>query len=133
MQQDLKRITYVEDEADIRAVVSLTLSAIGNFTIDVCTSGAEALIKAPEFHPDLILLDVMMPGLDGVETFHALQKIAEVASIPVVFMTAKAQKSEIDAYKEMGAVDVIPKPFDPMTLSNEVNEIWQRYLTEKAA
>ncbi len=133
MSKDLNRITYVEDEPDIRAVAELALTAVGNFTLDVCTCGNEAVEKAPKFGPDLILLDVMMPGLDGMETFKELQKIPETAGIPVIFMTAKAQKHEVQGYKDMGAIDVIPKPFDPITLSQQITAVWNRYNAGKAA
>lgn len=133
MSKELNRITYVEDEPDIRAVAELALTAVGNFTLDVCTCGTEAVEKAPAFGPELILLDVMMPGLDGMETFKELQKIPETAGVPVIFMTAKAQKHEVQGYKDMGAIDVIPKPFDPITLSQQIIAVWDRYNAEKAA
>jgi CheY-like chemotaxis protein len=126
MNPELKRITYVEDEPDIRTIGELALTKIGNFTVDVCCSGAEAIDKTPLFKPDLILLDVMMPGIDGIETFHSLQAIPETAGIPLIFMTAKAQKHEIQGYKDLGAIDVIPKPFDPMTLAQDITAIWKR-------
>jgi CheY-like chemotaxis protein len=78
----------------------------------------------PEFGPDLILLDVMMPVLDGPTTFQALREIPALSATPVVFMTAKVQTEEVAFYRELGAVDVIPKPFDPMTLADQIREIW---------
>ena len=133
MNKGLKRITYVEDEPDIRAIAELALTMVGNFTIDVCSNGTEAIEKAPVFGPDLILLDIMMPGMNGIETFRLLQAIPETAGIPVIFMTAKAQKHEVEGYKDLGAVDVIPKPFDPMTLAHDITAIWNRINAEKAA
>ena len=133
MHQELERITYVEDEPDIRAVAELALTALGGFTIDVCTSGLEALDKAPTFKPDLILLDVMMPGIDGMETFRRLRTMSELAETPVIFMTAKAQRHEVESYKQIGALDVIPKPFDPMTLADEVKAIWENARILEAA
>ena len=124
--RELKRILYVEDEPDIQAVAKLALENIGGYTVEVCSSGSEALAKAPEFAPDLILLDVMMPEMDGIGTYKALREIAETATTPVVFMTAKVQKHEIEGYKELGAVNVITKPFDPMTLSETIKAIWAR-------
>ena len=122
----LKRILYVEDEPDIQAVAKGALEDIGGYMVEICSSGSEALAKAPEFAPDLILLDVMMPEMDGIRTFKALREIPQTVTTPVIFMTAKVQKQEIERYKELGAVDVIPKPFDPMTLAAVIKGIWQR-------
>jgi CheY-like chemotaxis protein len=123
----LQRILYVEDEPDIQAVARLALEAVGGFTVEVCSSGQEAQLKGESFAPDLILLDVMMPGMDGPTTLKALRGIAALAATPVVFMTAKVQANELAEYKAMGALDVIPKPFDPMTLAQSVSDIWSRH------
>jgi CheY-like chemotaxis protein len=123
---ELNRILYVEDEPDIRAVAKLALEMVGGFTLEVCSSGQEALDKALGFAPQLILLDVMMPGMDGPATLAALRELPELAAVPVIFMTAKVQPGEVAHYKELGAVDVIPKPFDPMTLSDALRKIWER-------
>jgi len=122
----LTRILYVEDEPDIQAIARLALETIGGFTVEICSSGRKAIEVAPEFAPDLILLDVMMPEMDGITTFKALREIPQTVTTPVIFMTAKVQKQEIDRYKELGAVDVVPKPFDPMTLAAVIKGIWQR-------
>ncbi|WP_166266734.1 response regulator [Marinobacter caseinilyticus] len=121
---DLRRILYVEDEPDIRAVAELALSAVGGFEVRLCESGTEAIGAALDFRPDFILLDVMMPGMDGPETLKSLRSVPELAVIPVAFMTAKVQPSEIEGYKALGASDVIAKPFDPMTLADTVRKIW---------
>lgn len=126
---ELKRILYVEDEPDIQAVAKLALEAVGGFDLQVCSSGEEALACAISYAPDLFLLDVMMPGLDGPDTFRALQKIPELADVPAIFMTAKVQPNEVAEYKTLGALDVIAKPFDPMTLSDQIRKIWQVHLT----
>lgn len=126
MAKALNRISYVEDEPDIRAVAELALTAVGGFEIDVNIDGEEALDRIPEFAPDLVLLDVMMPGLTGLEVFEKLKNVPGVDDTPVVFMTAKAQKHEIEGYMALGAVGVIPKPFDPMTLHERVREIWEQ-------
>ncbi len=123
---ELKRILYVEDEPDIQAVARLALEMVGGYTLEVCGSGREALEKAPGFAPQLILLDVMMPGMDGPETLKAMRGMAELAALPVIFMTAKVQPSEVAHYKELGVADVIPKPFDPMTLPTAIQSIWER-------
>lgn len=120
----LQRVLHVDDEADIREIAQLTLDSIGGFRVETCASGYEALDKAPDFRPDIILLDVMMPGMDGPTTYQELQKNPETASIPVIFMTAKVQPHEISQYLDMGAVGVITKPFDPLNLSQQVSDIW---------
>jgi CheY-like chemotaxis protein len=117
------RILYVEDEINIRLVGQFALEEVGRLLVEPCASGGEALDKAPGFAPDVVLLDVMMPGMDGVATFKALKERPETASVPVIFMTAKVQPQEVQAYRRLGAVAVIAKPFDPMTLSDEVKAI----------
>ena len=124
--QPLRRILMVEDEPDIQVVAKLALEAIGGFSVESCTSGAEALQVAPGFAPDLILLDVMMPGMDGPTTLVALRAVPDLAATPMIFMTAKAQAHEIARYKQLGALDVVAKPFDPMSLAATVLAIWNR-------
>ena len=126
MADKLSRILYVEDEPDIQMVARLALETLGGFTLEVCSSGQEALEKISAFNPQFILLDVMMPGMDGQSTLMRLRELPEFSATPVVFMTAKVQPSEVAAYKTMGAVEVIPKPFDPMSLSAQVEAIWLR-------
>ena len=120
----LSRILYVEDEPDIRAVAKLALETVGGFVLQLCSSGAEALDKARAFDPQLILMDVMMPGMDGPTVLRELRKLHGLSDIPAVFMTAKVQAQEIQQLKDEGAVDVITKPFDPMTLSDTIQGIW---------
>ncbi len=116
----------VEDDLDIQAVAQLALEMLGGFTVEVCCRGREALETAPVFRPDMILLDVMMPGMDGPTTLMHLRALPDMAEVPVVFMTAKVMPDEIDHYKTLGALDVIRKPFDPMALSATLNTIWGR-------
>lgn len=120
----LERILYVEDDADIRAVAELALETVGGFSVKSCSSGQEALTDGPAFAPELVLLDVMMPGMDGPTTFRAMQADQMLKGVPVVFMTAKVQTEEVAFYRELGALDVIPKPFDPMTLADQIRAIW---------
>lgn len=124
--QPLQRILCVEDEADIQAVVTLALEEVGGFEVMVCSSGAQALIEAEAFAPDMILLDVMMPGMSGPSTLEALRALPAFAETPVAFMTAKVQPEEIEYLLSLGAREVIAKPFDPMTLPGHVREIWSR-------
>lgn len=114
------RILHVEDEPDIREVVEISLSFDPDFVTQSCDSGQEALAIAADWSPDIILLDVMMPVMDGPATLAQLQNNARTAEIPVVFMTARAQTHELDLFRSLGAVGVIPKPFDPMTLAATV-------------
>jgi CheY-like chemotaxis protein len=120
----LSRVMLVEDEPDIQAVARVALEAIGGLTVDVCSSGLEAMKRVPEFNPDLILMDVMMPGMDGPTAFRQMQDREETAAYPVIFMTAKVQPHEVARYRELGALGVIAKPFDPMTLAEETRKIW---------
>lgn len=122
----LVRILHVEDEPDIQAVAKLTLENIGGFTVLACSSGAEALDKILGFAPDLVLLDVMMPGLDGPATMAEVRKIPKFETIPIVFLTAKAQTHEIEEFLKLGATDVMTKPFDPVTLCDQIKQIWSR-------
>lgn len=124
MTRELIRILYVEDDPDIQAIAMMVLETISGFVVEPCTCGSEALQKAVVFNPDLILLDVMMPGMDGPETLKGLRGYAELEQTPVVFMTAKVQPQEVQAYLKMGAIGVIAKPFDPMTLAQELRDIW---------
>jgi CheY-like chemotaxis protein len=123
---DLKTIMHVEDEPDIQDVVRLALESFGGFTVETCSSGDEALDKGPAFNPDLILMDVMMPGMDGPTTLQALRRTPEMKDTPVVFMTAKVMETELERFRELGAADIIAKPFDPVTLADQVKEIWGR-------
>ncbi|MEZ5705934.1 MAG: response regulator [Burkholderiaceae bacterium] len=120
----LSRVMYVEDEPDIQAVARVALQAVGGFTVQICSSGEEALREVPRFRPDLILLDVMMPGMDGPGTLAALRTLPGFERIPVAFMTAKVQPSEVEHYKSLGALDVVAKPFDPMKLADQIRLIW---------
>jgi len=126
MPKTLKKVLCVEDDADIRTVAELALAEVGGFEVLLCRSGAEALAKAAGFKPDVMLLDVMMPGMDGPDALRALRALPGLASVPAVFLTAKALPSEVARYRRLGALDVIAKPFDPMTLADQVKRIWQK-------
>jgi len=114
------RILHVDDEPDIREVVDVALGLNPDFEVRACASGAEAVTAAAEWLPFLILLDVMMPGMDGPATLAQLRKNAPTATIPVIFMTARAQAREVERFLALGAQGVISKPFDPMTLAFQV-------------
>ena len=124
MSDVLRKVLYVEDDADIRTIASLALEAVGGLTLQPCASGVEALERAAAFAPDLLLLDVMMPGMDGPTTLARLRELPQTREVPVIFMTAKVQATEVQHYKALGALGVISKPFDPMTLATEVQALW---------
>jgi CheY-like chemotaxis protein len=119
------RILHVDDEPDIREVVELSLGLDPDFTVRSCCSGSEGLAVAAEWEPDIILLDVMMPVLDGPATLAQLRQNVETAHFPVVFMTARSQAREADRFLSLGAVGVIPKPFDPLTLAASLRKYLQ--------
>jgi CheY-like chemotaxis protein len=122
--RELNSILYVEDDTDIQTVAQIALELVGGLVLNTCSSGNAALAMAAGITPDLLLLDVMMPEMDGPTTLAGLRKLPNTATTPVIFMTAKVQASEIAYYKSLGALGVIAKPFDPMTLSNQVRKLW---------
>ena len=124
MPGELKKILYVEDDPHIRRIAQLALQKVGGFEVNICSSGRQALAEAPVFMPDLILLDIMLPEMDGLTIQAELQRNEAVADIPVVFMTARVQADEVLEYRQRGALGVIFKPFDPMTLASQLRELW---------
>ncbi len=122
----LQRILYVEDEPDIQAVATIALENVGGYQLTICNDGPEALARLSESRAQLALLDVMMPGMDGPQLLQALRSTPEGARLPVIFMTARLQPEEIQEYLDLGAIGVIPKPFDPMTLADQVRELYER-------
>ena len=120
----LNKILHIEDDPDILEISLMVLESIGGFTVEQCSSGKDSLTKAPQFLPDLILLDVMMPGMNGLETLKALRQLPETENTPIIFMTAKVQPGEVKKYLSQGAVAVITKPFDPITLSDQLVKVW---------
>ena len=122
----LTKIMYVEDEPDIREIARMALEQIGGFTVEICASGKEALGLFGEFKPDLVLLDVMLPEMDGPSILAAIREREDGKDTPVIMLTAKVQSTEVQKYKDLGALDVITKPFDPIGLSDNVRAIWSR-------
>lgn len=118
-----KRILIIDDEADIREVAQMSLEAVPDWKISTASSGKEGLEKARLEQPDAVLLDVMMPEMDGPATFQKFQATLEVSHIPVVMLTAKVQNSDRRRFLAMGAKGVLPKPFDPIKLPAELAEI----------
>ena len=121
---ELTRILHVDDDEDIRIIANMALEMVGQFEVLQCASGPEAVEVARGFAPDLLLLDYMMPNMNGEETLEALRDIAGLEYVPVVFMTARVQGDVADVLLHKGALDVIPKPFDPIQLADHLREIW---------
>ncbi len=121
----LRKVLVVDDDEDIGVVAKLALSLDGTVSVEVCVNGADALVQAARFQPDVVLLDVMMPGLDGPATLARLRENVALKHLPVVFLTAKALPAEIERLLALGAIAVIPKPFAPMTLLSRLRMIWQ--------
>ena len=126
MSRALRSILLVEDDPDIQEIAVMALEMVGGYQVSVASLGAEALEKAPALKPDLIILDYMMPHMDGGQVLAALRNDQRVADIPVVFMTAKIRADEVARFRDMGAVDVLPKPFDPLELPARLEAIWTR-------
>ena len=120
----LQRILLVEDSEDIQKIVEMSLSSFMGWDVKICGSGKQAVLEAVDFDPDLILLDMMMPGMDGMATLKALRAIPKMIFTPVIVMTAKAQTLEVEHYRRMGAIDVIQKPFDPILLPKTIHAMW---------
>lgn len=117
------RILYIDDEADIREVAEMALELDPGFDVRTCASGREGLAAAREWQPDLILLDVMMPELDGPGVLEKLRHDPATAAIPVVFITARTQAHEVERLRALGARGVLAKPFDAMALAGQVREL----------
>lgn len=114
------RILIIDDESDIREVAALSLETLAGWEVMVASSGAQGLARAATYQPDAILLDVMMPGMDGPTTFKELRKNPTTAHIPVLLLTAKVQASDQHLFANLDVAAVLTKPFDPLTLSNQV-------------
>jgi len=115
-------LLHVEDDADIREIAMMALGISGEFAIIQCESGDEALSEVENSTPDIILLDMMMPGMTGLQTLQHMRKMPHLAEVPAIFMTARTQQSDMDELRALGNVEVITKPFDPMTLSEQIKD-----------
>jgi CheY-like chemotaxis protein len=114
------RILIIDDEEDIREVAALSLETVAGWDVVVASSGAQGLARAVEYMPDAILLDVMMPGMDGPTTFRELRRNPVTARIPVLLLTAKVQSSDQRRFADLGVEAVLFKPFDPLTLATQI-------------
>ena len=120
-----KRIMYLEDVPDIAEITVMTLEDLYGYEVLHCLSGEQLLRLLPQFKPDLLLLDVMVPGIDGPETLRRARAISHGQNVPAIFMTAKIQTHEVKHYQSFDALGVISKPFNPATLNDEILELWQ--------
>ena len=126
MPPELKNILYVEDDLHVRITAKLVLEVIGQYTVRDCGSGREALLAATDFHADLILLDVMLPELDGVATLDMLRRVPHLAGVPAVFVTSLTAPRDIAQYVQAGAIGVIPKPLMPLRLTGQIRSLWEQ-------
>jgi CheY-like chemotaxis protein len=120
------RILLVDDETDVRHIAGISLTRLGGMEVIEASSGHEALNLAPKIRPDAIVLDVQMPGLTGVETLQAIRTMPDIASIPVIFLTAHSSPSDIEALLGYGATAVLQKPFEPGVLADQVRAVVER-------
>ncbi|MDF1726476.1 MAG: response regulator [Sulfitobacter sp.] len=120
------KLLHVEDDADIREIAQMSLEMSGDFEIVQCESGEKALATVADYTPDVFLLDMMMPGMTGRQTLEKMREMPHLKNVPAIFMTARAQQSEQDELRQIGASEVISKPFDPMSLADQIKEIMAR-------
>jgi two-component system, OmpR family, response regulator len=117
------KVLIIDDDDDLRLIARLSLARVGGMTVAEAASGAAGLESARVDRPDVILLDVMMPGMDGAATLAALRQDPATAAIPVVFLTAKAMRGEVERLRALGAAGVLTKPFDPRTLADDLRAV----------
>jgi CheY-like chemotaxis protein len=120
------KVLLIDDDEDIRTVGRLSLEAVGKFQTAIAASAREGIRAASVDRPDLILMDMMMPEMDGLTALREIQQTAGLEDVPVVFMTARVQRSDVDRYAALGAAGMIRKPFNPMTLPDEIRAIMDR-------
>ena len=125
--ESLERVLYIEDEEDIRIVADIALKTIGGFDTRCCASGPEGLATLEKFPAQLILLDVMMPGMDGPSVLSEIRNNEQYQNTPIVFITAKVQADEVDQLLSLGANAVISKPFEPMDMAQNLKDIWEDF------
>lgn len=123
----MQKVLHVDDEPDLQLIVKMTFEKFGGCDVRSCSNGAEALTILKSYQPDIILLDMTMPVMDGIETIRELKKNVATAGIPVVFVTARALKQDVDRYLAMGAIGCIEKPFLPSEMFDEINSMWLQY------
>jgi CheY-like chemotaxis protein len=130
---EFRRVMCVEDDEDIRTILQFSLGELGGYDVCLCASGAEALGRVGDFAPQLVLLDVMMPQMTGPETLARLRELPQMRGVPVVFLTAKAMRDEVEDLLQHGATGIIVKPFDPVTLPQDIRIYWEHGRGREAA
>ena len=121
----LQRILLADDEPDILEISRIALETVGGFEVSVCLSGKTLLERLPEFKPDLVIVDVLMPDMTGPEVFEEIRRRPEYDEVPVIYLTGVIQEEELEDLRETGVADIILKPFDPMTLADRINGVWK--------
>lgn len=124
--KELTKIIIVDDDPDILQIAFMSLEEMPGVTVKCCQSGQKAIEEALIFQPDLMLIDVMMPNMDGIALLNAMKLIPSLSKIPVAFLTARIQKDEVEEYYKLGAKEVITKPFNPMTLPDTIQTLWKK-------
>ena len=124
----LQRVLHVDDDDDIRVIARMSLEVVGDLVVHQCASGRQALAEAAAFAPDLFLLDYMMPEMNGEDTLRELRRIPGFEAVPAIFMTARVQANVASTLLERGALAVVPKPFDPMSLCTQLHDSWNARL-----
>ena len=125
-ERPLNRVCYVEDDEDIQRIVRMSLERVGKMTVEVVGDPTMAIEAMTAFKPDLVMLDWMMPKMDGPAVFRQMKLRPETRSLPVVFITAKAAQRDLDELAKMGAAGTISKPFSPKDLPDQLREIWKK-------
>ena len=123
--KQLKRILHVEDVPSIQVVTGIALEKLGGFEVLSCPSGQAALEQVRDFAPDLILLDVMLPNMDGIELVRQLGQLLDLQQTPVVFLTGHLQPERSQELRQLGVRQVLSKPFDPLQLAAQLQQIWE--------
>lgn len=125
----LKKVLHAEDDDSIRDIVRMSFELVGGPELFQCTSGEAAIAAAEDFGPDLFLMDVMMPGIGGIEAARVLRRLGQFRNTPLVFVTARATHNEVQYLKSEFSAEVITKPFDPLGLPQEVESLWSKCIT----
>ena len=129
-KKTLKKILFIDDDIDILSIIKYSLDALEAVTILTSSKGEEGVEIALVEGPDLIILDVMMPDMDGIEVLKALRLLPNCKNTPVAFLTAKVQKREIEEFIRLGAIGVLEKPFDPISFPDEILKLWEKSMGE---
>ncbi len=121
------RVLYVDDDPDLQQIVKHGLEMSGNFLVKISPSGEQAIVDIPEYKPDLIIIDVIMPGMSGPKTVEYLRQNPDTKELPVIFITSRVQAHQIEQYNRLGAIGIINKPFNPLHLAPQVTTIWEAH------